>query len=289
MGERSELRRLVACPDCGLQFDASGHPPPARFHCACGALVVVAVAEPHDSEVVRCSSCGAPRSEERPACDACGADFTLHEQDLHTLCPSCMSRISDRARFCHACGAGIVPQGTIGELTERPCPVCGELHALYGRNVEGEITVLECDRCAGVWVGHGIFRLLEERSDRDVDSWAAAKAATEGGASADGEPFYRPCVACGKLMHRRNYGRRSGVIVDVCHEHGLWFDRGELERILAWRREGGARRAETTARPATTAASAPTLEGRAFSAGPPAAAFIALLIDSLIEFFGLEL
>lgn len=40
-------------------------------------------------------------------------------------------------------------------------------------------------------------------------------------------------------MNRRNYGRRSGVIVDVCTEHGVWFDFGELSRILAWIRDGG--------------------------------------------------
>jgi Zn-finger nucleic acid-binding protein len=40
-------------------------------------------------------------------------------------------------------------------------------------------------------------------------------------------------------MARRNYGRRSGIIVDMCKDDGLWFDAGELERILAWIRDGG--------------------------------------------------
>jgi Zn-finger nucleic acid-binding protein len=52
-------------------------------------------------------------------------------------------------------------------------------------------------------------------------------------------PAYRPCVLCGALMNRRNYGRKSGVIVDVCSRHGLWFDLHEIDRLLRWIREGG--------------------------------------------------
>jgi Zn-finger nucleic acid-binding protein len=40
-------------------------------------------------------------------------------------------------------------------------------------------------------------------------------------------------------MHRRNYGRRSGVIIDSCAKHGLWFDASELDELLLWVRRGG--------------------------------------------------
>ena len=40
-------------------------------------------------------------------------------------------------------------------------------------------------------------------------------------------------------MTRRNYGRDSGVILDMCREHGIWFDAEELARILVWIRAGG--------------------------------------------------
>jgi Zn-finger nucleic acid-binding protein len=48
-------------------------------------------------------------------------------------------------------------------------------------------------------------------------------------------------------MHRRNYGKKSGVIIDICTEHGMWLDPGELERILSWVRQGGLARAERQA------------------------------------------
>ena len=44
-------------------------------------------------------------------------------------------------------------------------------------------------------------------------------------------------------MARRNYAHRSGVIVDTCHEHGMWFDSGELHALLQWIRRGGLEKA----------------------------------------------
>jgi Zn-finger nucleic acid-binding protein len=41
-------------------------------------------------------------------------------------------------------------------------------------------------------------------------------------------------------MLRRNLGRgRSGVIVDICARHGIWFDADELSQMLVWIRTGG--------------------------------------------------
>jgi Zn-finger nucleic acid-binding protein len=43
-------------------------------------------------------------------------------------------------------------------------------------------------------------------------------------------------------MARRNYQRRSGVIIDQCHEHGTWLDANELERIAGYVLSGRAQR-----------------------------------------------
>jgi len=40
-------------------------------------------------------------------------------------------------------------------------------------------------------------------------------------------------------MNRRNFARRSRVILDTCKDHGWWFDLRELEQVLAWIRDGG--------------------------------------------------
>jgi Zn-finger nucleic acid-binding protein len=45
----------------------------------------------------------------------------------------------------------------------------------------------------------------------------------------------RPCPVCKRLMVVE---RNQGVAVDVCREHGVWFDLGELPTLLARVRAG---------------------------------------------------
>jgi hypothetical protein len=44
-------------------------------------------------------------------------------------------------------------------------------------------------------------------------------------------------------MNRFNFAHLSGVIVDVCKGHGIWFDADELRRIVEFIRGGGLVRA----------------------------------------------
>ena len=39
-------------------------------------------------------------------------------------------------------------------------------------------------------------------------------------------------------MLRKNFKGTSGVIVDICAPHGIWFDEGELEKILEFVQSG---------------------------------------------------
>jgi Zn-finger nucleic acid-binding protein len=42
-------------------------------------------------------------------------------------------------------------------------------------------------------------------------------------------------------MERATFAARSAVTVDVCNVHGIWFDAGELYRVVLWLSEGGPR------------------------------------------------
>ena len=44
-------------------------------------------------------------------------------------------------------------------------------------------------------------------------------------------------------MSRRNFGESSGVVVDICTPHGVWFDRGELSQVLSFCASGNLTRA----------------------------------------------
>jgi Zn-finger nucleic acid-binding protein len=40
-------------------------------------------------------------------------------------------------------------------------------------------------------------------------------------------------------MNRVNYAAGSGIIVDRCRDHAVWFDRGELTAIVDFLESGG--------------------------------------------------
>ena len=242
------MRLLVACPQCKRQFDVSGRPIGSRFRCYCGAVVTIRKPHGHDAAVVRCSSCGAPREEGSAACRYCGADFTLHEQDLDTVCPGCFARVSDRAKFCHHCGLALRPESPIGEKTQLLCPACGKAARLSHRQI-GDVALMECRRCAGFWLGVHVLEDMVQKASQggSVEDWrlhAPQQPTAPTNPSEQSGPLYRQCPVCGRRMNRDHYAHRSGVIIDVCKEHGVWFDADELSRILAWVRAGGKDKAD---------------------------------------------
>jgi Zn-finger nucleic acid-binding protein len=46
------------------------------------------------------------------------------------------------------------------------------------------------------------------------------------------------------MMKRENFRETSGVVVDVCPAHGIWFDRGELATLLEFAASGAMANAE---------------------------------------------
>jgi Zn-finger nucleic acid-binding protein len=50
---------------------------------------------------------------------------------------------------------------------------------------------------------------------------------------------YRQCPQCAVVMNRTNFAQVSGVVLDVCKPHGIWFDRNELRRVLEFVASGG--------------------------------------------------
>ena len=192
--------------------------------------------------------CGGPRAEGALTCSYCGADFSLHERDLDTVCPRCFARVSNKSRFCHFCGSSIQPEMLAGQASTCICPACGPEHTLTSR-AWGDISALECSRCAGLWLSNESIKHLTEAAavqGLQVQKFQRAREARPAeaeGPPPDGGKRYRPCAVCRELMVKRNFGPQSGVIVDVCGKHGTWFDADELPRILDWVRAGGLARA----------------------------------------------
>jgi Zn-finger nucleic acid-binding protein len=160
-----------------------------------------------------------------------------------------MARVSNQARFCHHCGKRINPERVAGSKSELCCPVCRPQRQLISRAWR-EISIFECNRCAGMWLSHEAFRIATEQAAAEttaVNGLAAPRNARPPSVDAvppDGGKRYRPCVDCNQLMQRQQFGRGSGVIIDLCKHHGIWFDADELARIIHWIQHGGAVQAE---------------------------------------------
>ena len=244
------MRKLLSCPICHRQFDAARLTVGSRFRCRCGTAITVPEIASRDAAVVRCASCGAPREEGAAACGYCGSDFTLHEQDLETICPSCFARISNAARFCHHCGTSIAPEEVAADPTDRVCPACGDGRKLHSRALgDTGLTVLECSVCAGLWLGAEVFRTIEECARQAAPPVPApgalrAEAASRPRIRRARGPFYRPCPSCATAMTRVNFERVSGILIDRCGDHGIWFDATELDAVLRWIKLGGERVSE---------------------------------------------
>jgi len=151
-------------------------------------------------------------------------------------CPSCFALMFEGAIYCPACGARRARSA--GGESQAPCPACRGVM----RDVRiGQIGLLECDQCRGVWLDAATFEhICADRAARAaaLHQWpSAARPPAAAGV------HYRKCVACGTLMNRLNIGRLSGTIVDVCKGHGTFLDAGELSLIVGFIQGGGLDRA----------------------------------------------
>ncbi len=233
---------IVECNQCKHQYKVEDNRIGEKFHCYCGELLTVPTIKTHDAAVVRCSSCGGARGKElEPYCRYCGSSFTLHERDLNTICPRCMTRISSKAKFCHSCATPIVGDSGTFEKTKLPCPNCKNKY-LHSRQMydNSSFNLKECSHCAGIWISSDVFHYLEQKAQRESVS-GLFEGILETRLQVNNQVvgnFYRNCPSCEVLMNRKNYAKSSGVVTDVCRKHGIWFDMGELDKILSFIRSG---------------------------------------------------
>jgi Zn-finger nucleic acid-binding protein len=236
------MRLLVACTRCQRRYEAAPEKIGSRFRCHCGQVLRVRQPKGHEAAVVRCSSCGGAREKGLEHCTYCRADFTLHERDLDTVCPRCFARVSDRARYCPQCATHLTAEMLAGEETTFVCPVCADDRHLQSRQLGHEqVSVLECQRCTGLWLGTQSFLELRNRTSRAAEHLRDALRGQPRPQRLQDHagPLYRHCVRCRKLMSRRQYARGSGIIIDICRDHGIWFDADELQQVLDWIARGG--------------------------------------------------
>ena len=101
------------------------------------------------------------------------------------------------------------------------CVECGA--PLEEMVVRGFFECLGCDACGGLWIGAGQLLALLRRlhPEKQVDALEVHNY----------ESRQRHCPVCNNVM---DMAWIELLQLDCCSDHGVWLDRGELQRIARW-------------------------------------------------------
>jgi Zn-finger nucleic acid-binding protein len=186
-----------------------------------------------DAATLNCPNCGAAAATAATQCAFCRARLAA------VACPSCFGLLFAGSRHCSHCGARAA-RATTCDAPARRCPCCREDAR---RITVGDTELCECGRCGGLWLEAETFQRLCADRERQAAVLAALAAPTGSAWSHHrpaGDPVrYLPCLECGKVMNRLNFARSSGIVLDVCKRHGVWFDEHELRRVVEFIGAGG--------------------------------------------------
>jgi len=180
-----------------------------------------------DVQSLHCPNCGAAADSQAGRCPYCRARLAT------ISCPQCFALMFQGSAFCPKCGAR--SSQAVPEPSTSVCPACrGQLAKI----TLGDVPLLECASCDGVWVGAADFeRICASREAQSVV--LERRRPPQPSSSRPTAIHYRPCVVCGTMMNRVNFGRMSGTVIDVCRGHGIFLDAGELHAIAAFILDGG--------------------------------------------------
>jgi Zn-finger nucleic acid-binding protein len=215
----------VICLSCGGLLESRPNASPGGRVCKC-------IPRLKEAKSVLCPSCGGSIKVGTRACPYCSTTVAT------CRCAACLAWNLAGAAHCQACGRPLVAadHGS-GQAAGCNCPRCGA--RLQAREY-AELSVDECDRCGGLFLAPAMLERLVAAHDASTGlRLALPKRAVE----RESVVQYIHCPVCGKLMNREAFGRISGIVLDVCKSHGLWFDAGELSEAIRFVEQGGLARA----------------------------------------------
>jgi len=141
------------------------------------------------------------------------------------VCTECGRETKAARDTCLYCGGALVMEtrAYVG------CPRCA---ATMRRDQVDGIELDLCDGCGGTWYDRGELEQHIAAGDPGPGDDPAQAADREFHREADRmDTRYLKCPICANPMNRKNWGRLSGIIIDICGPHGLFLDAGELDKI----------------------------------------------------------
>lgn len=167
--------------------------------------------------MLKCSSCSAPLKKNNPLCVYCGTRNNIDLTSINYF----TSNVPDKDRICSICNE-VMKTINVSETDDNPFLIerCDKCHSLFFDS--GELEALMDEKTNNVFnINYALLNSLVSERSYDVNF------------------SYRKCPICEKIMNRKNYGTKSGIVVDVCKEHGVFLDAGELKHLKEWRKAGG--------------------------------------------------
>jgi Zn-finger nucleic acid-binding protein len=179
-------------------------------------------------EALNCPNCGAGVSSDSVQCHYC-------RSRLKTMaCPSCFGLMFMGSKYCPHCGQLSVQAEHEIEDNIGRCPRCKINLNLLKIN---EINLRECGQCSGLWVDAATFENI--CANHENQAAVLGYTTSKDNSVPKSTVSYVPCPDCQQLMNRSNFARSSGIIIDLCKKHGVWFDAEELPKIIEFIRLGG--------------------------------------------------
>lgn len=143
------------------------------------------------------------------------------------------------SKFCDHCGRKASSVEVFTDENVGDCPRCKR--PMESIRIEAA-PVRECLSCGGFWTSVETFETIcadKEQQSAVLDFINRQTFETRPATAVN----YVPCPDCKQLMNRSNFARSSGVIMDLCKQHGVWFDADELPKIIDFIDKGGLVRA----------------------------------------------
>ena len=107
---------------------------------------------------------------------------------------------------------------TSEKSSTRNCPECQDSFYILRIN---SVEIDCCKRCESLWLNPRELRVLMNNPDDITNEFLHA-----------GKSKYK-CPVCKTIMRKRSFLFPERLVVDICpEEHGVYFEKGELEQIF---------------------------------------------------------
>ena len=160
-------------------------------------------------------------------------------------CKNCGASLPPDCIVCEYCGTrnfvDFQKYGAQGH-SGRKCAICEDEMISIDIGLNGENLIIEkCETCKGMFFDSGEVEQMLKMYAKDPQGINREKLQKlcENKVSGPKRKAYLPCPVCDQLMNRQLYGKMSAVVMDICHQHGVFFEPGEIRQLIDWKSAGG--------------------------------------------------